>query len=53
MSPTGVEELARRAADWLLADDHVDPQNPTLYSGLAGVVLALHQAHACFGDDKY
>jgi len=53
MSPTGVEELARRAADWLLADDHVGPQNPTLYSGLAGVVLALHQAHACFGDDRY
>jgi len=31
----------------------VDPGDPSLYHGLAGVVLALHEAHRHFGDDRY
>ncbi|MHB1431076.1 MAG: lanthionine synthetase LanC family protein, partial [Streptosporangiaceae bacterium] len=49
----------RRAADWLAAADwragnaSADPGDPSLYHGLAGVVLALHEAHQHFGDDRY
>jgi hypothetical protein len=45
--------LARGAADWLLDVTHVDPGDASLYHGLAGVVLALHEAHQHFGDDRY
>jgi hypothetical protein len=45
------ERVARAAADWLV--DHVDPEDPSLYHGLAGVVLALHEAERHFGDDRY
>ena len=45
--------LARGAADWLIDGTGVDPGNPSLYHGLAGVVLALHEAHQHFGDDRY
>ncbi len=60
------EMLAVGALDWLLGsardtetgltwtatptDDEVDP---TLYSGGAGIVLALLEAHRHFGDDRY
>ena len=46
-------DLARGAADWLV--DHAEPdrEDPSLYHGLAGVVLALHEAHVHFGDDRY
>ncbi|HSZ42473.1 MAG TPA: lanthionine synthetase LanC family protein [Trebonia sp.] len=61
------EGLAAGALDWLLAaarapdtrhltwgstaaDDEV---NPTLYSGASGIVLALLEARAHFGDDRY
>ncbi len=56
-SPTrhgrSAEDLARGAADWLV--DHAGPdlEDPSLYHGRAGVVLALHEAHAHFGDDRY
>jgi hypothetical protein len=45
--------LARDAADWLINGPGADPQDPSLYHGLAGVVLALHEAHQHFGDDRY
>ena len=45
--------LARGAADWLIDGSGADPDDPTLYHGLAGVVLALHEAHQHFGDDRY
>ncbi len=65
-SRSDAEELAFGALDWLLesaradeiglawtgtrADDEIDP---TLYSGGAGIVLALLEAHHHFGDDRY
>lgn len=45
--------LARGAADWLIDGTGVDPRDSSLYHGLAGVVLALHEAHQHFGDDRY
>jgi hypothetical protein len=45
--------VARRAADWLVDVTGVDCGDPSLYHGLAGVVLALHEAHQHFGDDWY
>jgi len=45
--------LARGAADWLIDGTGVDPGDPFLYHGLAGVVLALHETHKHFGDDRY
>jgi hypothetical protein len=46
--------LARGTADWLV-DGHgcSDPADWSIYHGLAGVVLALHEAHRHFGDDRY
>lgn len=48
-----VAGLARAATDWLLDSNGVDRADPSLYHGLAGVVLALHEAHLHFGDDRY
>jgi hypothetical protein len=45
--------LARGAADWLIDGTDVDAGDPSLYHGLAGVVLALHEAYQHFGDDRY
>ena len=45
--------LARAAADWLIDGSGADPGDPSLYHGLAGVVLALNEAHQHFGDDRY
>jgi Lanthionine synthetase C-like protein len=45
--------LARGAADWLTEGTRSDPADVSLYHGLAGVVLALHEAHQHFGDDRY
>jgi lantibiotic modifying enzyme len=47
------ERLARGAADWILGGSGADSGDPSLYHGLAGVVLALHEAHQHFGDDRY
>jgi Lanthionine synthetase C-like protein len=51
----GVEaaRLARGAVDWLIEGAAVDPEDPSLYHGLAGVVLALEEAQQHFGDDRY
>lgn len=45
--------LARGAADWLINGTGADHADPSLYHGLAGVVLAFHEAHQHFGDDRY
>lgn len=45
--------LARGAADWLIDGTEVDFEDPSLYHGLAGVVLALHEADQHFGDERY
>ncbi len=45
--------LARGAADWLTEGAASDPADLSLYHGLAGVVLALHEAHQHFGEDRY
>ncbi len=55
----GVERVARGAADWLAA--WVDEQiavptagrDPSLYHGLAGMLLGLHEAQQHFGGDEY
>jgi lantibiotic modifying enzyme len=45
--------LARAAVDWLIDCAALDSEDPSLYHGLAGVVLALEEAHQHFGDDRY
>jgi Lanthionine synthetase C-like protein len=45
--------LARGAADWLIDGTEADAGDPSLYHGLAGVVLARHEAYQHFGDDRY
>ncbi len=45
--------LAGEAADWLVEGAALDRRDSSLYHGLAGVVLALHEAHQHFGDDRY
>lgn len=48
------ERLARSAAEWLNESPAVrDSADPSLYQGLAGVLLALQEAHQHFGDDRY
>lgn len=44
--------LARGAADWMV-DGVADCEDPSLYHGLAGIVLALQEAAQHFGDDRY
>lgn len=46
-------ELARSAADWLVDDLGQVSDDPSLYHGLAGVVLALHEAERYLGDARY
>lgn len=43
--------LSRRAVDWLLNVHVVDSEDPSLYHGQAGVVLALQEAAEHFGDE--
>ena len=58
--------LARKALDWLLGMAHKrgtalawtgrpddDEPDPTLYSGTAGIVLALLEGYRHFGEDRY
>ncbi len=45
--------MARGAADWLVTGSGPNQDDPSLYHGLTGVVLALHEAHQHFGDDRY
>jgi hypothetical protein len=61
-----VESLAVDALSWLVGAARADgtglawpsrtgdhETDPTLYSGTAGIVLTLLEAHAHFGDDRY
>lgn len=48
-----VEQLSRSAADWLLTTDALGSPDPSLYHGLCGIVLALHEARVYFDDDRY
>jgi hypothetical protein len=45
--------LAQGAADWLTDATGSDPRGVSLYHGLAGILLALHEAAQQFGDDRY
>jgi len=45
--------LARGAADWLAESAVSDPADLSLYRGLSGVVLALHEVQRHFGDERY
>jgi hypothetical protein len=47
------ERIARGAADWLAARVENGVQDPSLYHGLAGMVLALLEAQEHFGDRRY
>lgn len=47
------EELGRRALEWLLAGIADGAPNPTLYSGAAGVAVAMLEGLRHFGDDRY
>jgi hypothetical protein len=51
----GVEaaHLASGAVDWLVDRVAVDAEDPSLYQGLAGMVLALREAQVHFGDDRH
>ena len=66
MGGADAEALARDALEWLLAqaveDDGAlawtgrpddDELDPTLYSGAAGIALALLEGYRHFGDDRY
>lgn len=45
--------LARGGADWLIGSRAADLGDSSLYHGLPGIVLALHEAHQHFGDERY
>jgi hypothetical protein len=45
--------MARAGADWLAERALSDPEDVSLYHGLAGVVIAMHEAHQHFGDDRF
>lgn len=45
--------LARAAVDWLVDGAALATEDPSLYHGLSGVVLALEEAHRHFGDERY
>lgn len=47
------EELGRQGLEWLRARLLDDAPNPTLYSGTAGVVVALLEGWRHFGDERY
>ncbi len=65
--PADIETLGTQALDWLIAtarpgaSDRLawtgagtgDELDPTLYTGAAGIVLALLEGHRHFGDDRY
>lgn len=47
------EDLARAGADWLAERALSDLEDLSLYHGLAGVVIALQEAHRHFADDRF
>lgn len=48
-----MEDVARSAADWLLTTGVSDATDPSLYHGISGILLALHEARAHFGISSY
>ena len=48
-----VEEICRSAAEWLLTAAVTESTDPSLYHGISGIVLALHEARAHFDDSRY
>src|SRR3954447_8244911 len=50
---TRAADLARGGADWLVNEASAEREDPSLYHGLAGVVVALREAEVHFGDDRY
>jgi hypothetical protein len=49
---TPANELGQDALDWLVARED-EGGDPSLYSGRAGVVLALLEGHLALGEDRY
>ncbi len=47
------ETLALAALDWLVSSARGAEPDPTLYSGDAGIVLTLVEAHRHFDDDRW
>lgn len=47
-----VTRLTRGAVDWLLECGAAEGEDPSLYGGLAGVVLALQESVEHFGDER-
>jgi Lanthionine synthetase C-like protein len=45
--------MARAGAEWLAERALRDLEDVSLYQGLAGVVIAMHEAHHHFGDDRF
>ena len=48
-----VMRLVGGAVDWLVDNGAPDREDPSLYSGSAGVALALQEAYEHFGDERY
>ncbi len=48
-----LERLSRGAVDWLLDQHGADWSETSLYHGQAGILLALHEAHAHFNEPRY
>jgi len=48
-----VTQLVRGAVDWLVDCGAPDGEDPSLYSGSAGVALALGETFEHFGDERY
>lgn len=47
-------EVARQATEWLLGQGFLDTgEDPSLYNGLGGILLGVHEAHQHFGDKRY
>jgi hypothetical protein len=46
------QALAAASAQWLIEGAGLDEDDPSLYHGMAGVGLALHEAHVHLGDDS-
>ncbi|MEJ7755968.1 MAG: lanthionine synthetase LanC family protein [Nocardioidaceae bacterium] len=49
----GAAHLAAGAVDWLIDDGAVESEDPSLYHGLAGVLLSLREVQVHFGLDRY
>lgn len=53
MNTDDVEAVALSAAQWLADAANWETSDPTLYHGVSGVVLGLHEARVHFRDDRF